>query len=394
MEKSLQQLSFSIALISLLSFTTRNADAQIPTTCFEIQSILVAACGSPEGENEMVRFIIGPNPLPLALLTVQWPNANNNFLGICQNVQTASNVAAINASINNCGLVQEPVGGVLPAGSTVMLVTSTNMNPAFNSFAGLTDTLIMLFQCAGNTSGHFKNYGTTIPLTRTLTIAFDACIDSVTYNIDSLTMQNGMIGDQDGGTVLFDFPGNATYINPGCEAPFNALYATLNADNDSICAGASVQVSATISNTNYTSFFWTGGAGTYFNAASLSTLYGTSTTFHGTDTLVFGIVGNCSDTIYDTLHIFINPCTIGIIENAFDNSISVYPNPATEQCTIKAPGFTNSVIAVYDVTGRVLLQQHFNEEATINTGLLPQGLYVVEIKNMESWSMKTKLIKD
>ena len=114
--------------------------------CFEITSILVDACGSPEGENEMVRFIIGPNPLPLVLLNVTWPNANNNFLGITQNAQTASNVAAINSSIVNCGFVEEPVGGVLPAGRTVILVTSVNMNPAFNSFASLTDTVIMIFQ--------------------------------------------------------------------------------------------------------------------------------------------------------------------------------------------------------------------------------------------------------
>ena len=106
-------IAFAFTLSILLSYS-RSAIAQVPTTCFEIQSILVAACGTPEGENEMVRFIVGPNALPLSLLTVNWPNASNSFLGICQNTQTGSNVAAINATINGCGLVQEPVGGVLP----------------------------------------------------------------------------------------------------------------------------------------------------------------------------------------------------------------------------------------------------------------------------------------
>ena len=353
----------------------------------------MAACGTPEGENEMVRFTVGPNPLPLVLLNVTWPNANNNFLGITQNAQTASNVAAINSTIANCGLVQEPAGGVLPAGSTVILVTSVNMNPAFNSFAGLTDTVLMIFQTAGNTSGHFKNYGTTPPLTRKLVMVFDACADSVTYYIDSLTTQAGTIGDENGATVVFDTTGNATYINPGCEAPFNALYATLSADSATACAGDSIHVTATPSNNNYTSFLWSGGAGTFANAATLTTTYQTSNTFQGNDALVFGIVGNCNDTIIDTLHILIN-CTVGIKENTIETPVSVFPNPVADECTITAKGFINSIISIYDVTGRVLQKQKFNEHATINIDTLNKGMYVLEVKDDQGRNVKAKLIKD
>lgn len=394
MKKLLQQISIIISFIAALIFTPHNTNAQVPTTCFEIQSILVAACGTPEGENEMVRFIVGPNDLPLVLLTVNWPNANNNFLGICQNAQTASNVAAINSSIANCGFVKEPVGGVLPAGSTVILVTSTNMNPSYNSFAGLTDTLIMLFQCPGNTSGHFKNYGTTTPLTRTLVMSFDACSDSVTYHIDSLTTQSGLIGDENGATVVFDFPGNAAYTNPGCEAPFNALFSTLSADTTSVCAGDSIHLSATISNNNYISYFWSGGNGTYANASSLTTTYQTSATFHGTDNLVFGIVGNCNDTILNTLPVLINPCTIGIKENDFENHLSTYPNPASNECNIIAKEFIKSIISIYDVTGRILLKLNFNEHALLNLAGLKEGMYVLEVKDEKGMSAKGKLIKN
>jgi len=41
---------------------TNVAFSQVPTTCFEIESILADACGSPEGENEMVRFKVGSSP--------------------------------------------------------------------------------------------------------------------------------------------------------------------------------------------------------------------------------------------------------------------------------------------------------------------------------------------
>ena len=50
--------------------------AQIPTTCFEIESILVDACGTPEGDNEMMRLRIGPSPLNTASMTVTWYSAH------------------------------------------------------------------------------------------------------------------------------------------------------------------------------------------------------------------------------------------------------------------------------------------------------------------------------
>src|SRR5687767_14997362 len=88
--------------------------AQIPSNCIEIESILVDACGSPEGENEMVRFQVGPAPINLASMTVLWPN--NSWLGLCQNATTASVVATWNSTITQCGLLIEPIGGIIPAG--------------------------------------------------------------------------------------------------------------------------------------------------------------------------------------------------------------------------------------------------------------------------------------
>ncbi|MEP7171649.1 MAG: hypothetical protein ABI855_19915, partial [Bacteroidota bacterium] len=136
-----------LIFILLLNFISKKnlIFAQIPTTCFEIQSILVDACGNPEGENEMVRFVTGPNSLNISNLIVTWPN--NIYLNICQNAQTATNVDTLNAAIQSCGYILEPSGGILPPGKTVILVTSTNMNPFSNSFANLSDTIYMIFQC-------------------------------------------------------------------------------------------------------------------------------------------------------------------------------------------------------------------------------------------------------
>ena len=303
-----------IAIILLATSVCKSSFAQIPTSCFEIESILVAACGTSaglnEGENEMVRFVIGPTAMNTANLTVNWPNSGNTFLGICQNATTASKVAAINSTIINCGVVLEPVGGILPPGSKLILVTSTNMSPLVNSFAQLKDTIYMIFQCSGNTSGHFKNYGTTGPLSRTLSMAFAGfCSDAVTYRIDELLDQSGQPGSGEGSTVIFDFAGNDTYVNYGCQAPFIPLIAVLTSGNNPVCAGDLITLSATITSPDYSSVFWEGGAGSFGNALALNTTYQTSTTFTGNELLQFGIISLCGDTVYFFINIIVS--TVG-----------------------------------------------------------------------------------
>ena len=142
-----------IKFLSILWFAilTQNSYSQ----CFNIESILVDACdnGTDEGFNEMVRFRVGPNPLNVSNLSVNWPS--NAWTGVIQNATTAAKVASINASIiaaGNCGQVLEPTGGVLPANSTVLLVTSQNFTINYNSFNSLTSTLYIIFQ--NNNSAH------------------------------------------------------------------------------------------------------------------------------------------------------------------------------------------------------------------------------------------------
>ena len=58
--------------------------------CFEIERILVHACdnGDGEGQNEMVRFVVGSNALNTNNMTVEWPFIS--WLGVIQNTTTTS----------------------------------------------------------------------------------------------------------------------------------------------------------------------------------------------------------------------------------------------------------------------------------------------------------------
>jgi len=149
-------LSISLFLFSNYSFSQ----------CFEIESILVDACDNTTDEayNEMFRMRIGGAPLNTSTLSINWPA--QTWLGLVQNATTASKVAQLNADIlaaGGCGQILEPTGGVLPANSTVIVVTSPNLDTTLNSFGALTSTIYMIFQNtpANPNAGHFGNYNAT-----------------------------------------------------------------------------------------------------------------------------------------------------------------------------------------------------------------------------------------
>jgi len=280
--------------------------SQTPTHCFEIESILVDACGNPEGENEMVRFKVGPSPLNTASLTVNWPN--NSWLGTCQNAQTANSVSQLNASITACGFLLEPTGGILPAGADVILVSSTNFSVTANSFAELSDTVYIIFQCQGNTTGHFANAtGSGI---RSLTLDFGGCTDQVNYSCQLLTDINGNTGaagsgtDRDGAAVIYDWSGNATYINNGCTAPYIPLIVNAGI-NQNACIGDTIQLNGNVSG-NYTGVNWYGGTGTWINNNQLNASYIVGAGDATAGVLILEIQ-TCNGSVMDTVSVLPMP---------------------------------------------------------------------------------------
>ena len=128
----MKERHYLIASLAGALLFTSGLWAQVPTKCLEIESILADACisdtdcpGSTEGMNEMVRFITGP--APIALGNLQFEFYSSSFQGISQNSTTADLTAQLDASIQGCGHLLEPPGGVIPPGSQVIFVTSTAM---------------------------------------------------------------------------------------------------------------------------------------------------------------------------------------------------------------------------------------------------------------------------
>lgn len=280
--------------------------AQVPTKCFEIESILVDACnagcpGAQEGQNEMVRFITGPYPIDIALISGVWPLNNNPWRGIVQNATTAQLTAQLNATVEGCGMLLEPPAGIIPPGSRVVFVTSTEMCVASNSFAALAETIYIVFQAPGTTQGHFANYNSSPGLRSVvLTYASTSCGDTATYERSLLVDQAGQPGAQDGATVVFSWPGVpvASYVNVGCQAPFPPLTAEVVSGPGPWPCGSSGQLVGEVSS-NADHYYWTGGSGTFSAPTSLSTTYTPGGGDGSSIQLSFCAVSACGDTVCD-----------------------------------------------------------------------------------------------
>ncbi|NND94156.1 MAG: T9SS type B sorting domain-containing protein [Flavobacteriales bacterium] len=303
-----------VAFILLSSFLCFAVRSQTPTTCFEIESLLVDACalGSNcdndsdpacdcEGKNEMFRFKVGPDDLNTSDMDVEWPNGFNNWLGVCQNATTAQHVEDLNETILNCGLLLEPENGVLPSGEDVLIVGSTDMCVASNSFAGLSDTIIIIFQCQGNYFGHFANQNNGSNNLRTLEVNFgQGCEDEVTYDRSLLIDQSGLNLPQDGATVNFTWEGDDSYTNTGCNAPIEQ--STFEAGEDvTLCPGASISLSAEVAD-EYTDFEWSGGEGTFNDINDLNTTYNPSPDDGDEFTLTLSAQG-CNGLVTDEIQV-------------------------------------------------------------------------------------------
>lgn len=277
----LKNLSLILAFTCVV-FTKGDLHAQT-NTCVEIESILVDACvpgGTAERENEMMRFLIGPNPQNISSMNITFGYLQSFSGIITPNVSTAAKVAALNATIQSCGLLKEPENGVLPANSKVLFITSLNVNAISNPFTNLTDTLFVIFQNPNTfqpSIAFFINYAapgtTSAPDLQTTKISFGpGCQDQVTYERPKLIRQDGSIGAQDGATVNFNFQGTATYINNGCQAPFEPLSAAWNPPASICQTAAPLNLSNLITGSSGGTFSGSGINGNTFNPAGLSGL--------------------------------------------------------------------------------------------------------------------------
>jgi len=321
----------TFALVGLFFFPFQSVFSQ----CFQIESILVDACGGQEGLNEMVRFKVGGTAINTGTLSVTWPN--NPWQGLVQNAGTAARVATLNADIldaGGCGQLIEPTGGVLPANATVILVTSFNFDTALNSFGALTDTYYIVFQNNPSTaSGHFANSGSGL---RTLTMSFGSCTDTVTYDRNLLIDPSGIPVAADGATVLFNPAGTPTYVNYGCSAPVPPF--TVEAGSAiTACAGTTISLNGSAQGQQ--SVVWSAPSGNFSNPTGLATNYTIPASATGILILTLTATNSCGATVADQVAINVGG---GIVPNFATTLTLCSGSPAPILNTTSPNGITGT----------------------------------------------------
>lgn len=244
-----------VSVFFSLHLTAQNAN------CLEIEAILINACSPNEGLNEQVLFTTGNSPLTLTNLQVAWPNTTNAWLGTCQDASTASLVSEMSASVGSCGTLLEPVNGIIPANQQVLLFSGINPTITGISFAGLSDTLYVIFHCGTATSGNFANSG---PNPRTLIMnSSSECADTVSYIPNQAPAQ-------DGAAAFFTEDGTASFGSIGCSFFTNPLSAAWTAPS-SLCSTAEpIDLYALVTGSPFGYFTGVGVEDGFFNPAGLS----------------------------------------------------------------------------------------------------------------------------
>ena len=100
--------------------------------------------------------------------------------------------------------------------------------------------------------------------------------------------------------------------------------------------------------------------------------------------------GLCTDT-----SVCLEIKNLKIDKKAFENQLSVYPNPASGQFTIlSSQSLNNAGIKITNAIGQTILQKNsvFGSSASFDISNHPNGIYFIEITEKEN-SVKIKFIK-
>lgn len=169
----------------------------------------------------------------------------------------------------------------------------------------------------------------------------------------------------------------------------NALPSAIANNNGPLCAGQPLALIGS----GGTLYNWV-GPNSFNSAQQNPTIASASTTDSGTYTLTVTDANGCMDTATTT--VTVNSC-MGIDENNA-NTISVYPNPATDQVIISMESVIDgkTELVIYDLYGRQIIHRIMNTSIyTIdikNEGLL-SGTYFVAIKNSQRHIVKKLIIE-
>ena len=107
------------------------------------------------------------------------------------------------------------------------------------------------------------------------------------------------------------------------------------------------------------------------------------------------IVGGSLDNIIGASWIFSSENTNSIQNFTLDNDLSLYPNPAKENLTIKTTSNSNTEqrLEIINLMGQTVYTSYINKKATINTSAFANGVYILKLSS-DKETIVRKFVKE
>ena len=107
------------------------------------------------------------------------------------------------------------------------------------------------------------------------------------------------------------------------------------------------------------------------------------------------ISGNCVNGTgtYTSLSNCETICNPTSIEENTKELQFIYPNPATDNIYISNLKEENTVVKIYDINGRLVLENKVSNKEYLNISTLAKGIYQIKFEG-NNWNEVRKLIKE
>ena len=136
-------------------------------------------------------------------------------------------------------------------------------------------------------------------------------------------------------------------------------------------------------------YSWRPSAGLSCYSCATPTLTGISNTvYYASGTTAFG----CTDSVVVAVSVDTN-CTTAVPVITSNEPLSIFPNPAHDQLTIRFAGNAITRITVTNLLGQAIATQHYatnHDKENIDISALPSGIYFIKVNN----ARVRKFVKD
>lgn len=342
----------------------------------QIRSILVDACSSNEGVDELIVIKNGSDILVVDDLEVEFPNDGifcNSGCGTKTLVDNASYISSLNST---AGCTLFVYSNVIPAGATIIVFTGATPTYSFDFGDECGSGPIYAIFCNNtSTTGRFANSGAG---TRTTAIDDGTYTESVTYTPADVSGGNGTYAD-------FTDAGSVTYRNElDCATPLGASIAFFSGQISGDCISLSW---VTLSETGNDYFVVEKLVdGLFVEVARVASPYGTS------DQLIEYDARDCDVekmNYYRLRQVDYNGVASVLSEvisvNAnleVDNGVLLVPNPASAFTCVVAKDDIRSVTVLTPDLRTVYHEQPVEKvnQVCLLTDYLPAGVYIVQVE--------------